>query len=196
MCSPSKEIYREHVLYNFSEEGFLASNLVQTAGSAPLPESHTGVDGNRRACIQDALSEAKERMLTIFIHTRFRIPSRGSAIEGGSSERFKSDYPYTFSDTDYLRAEINFLPFLDAGFVALADTRSHKECFVVFRIMQEDLAHKIRSTHVDFEPEGYRSRNLSPHQERFQENQNSKGPFKKNDPIRSGANQKDDDKQE
>lgn len=154
-CTPSELLYKEHALYNFTDEGFLSQDMVQTLGSSPYPGLALGSRGIKRVCTEEALKKARLKMLRIFLHTYFRIPPADSSYIN-DSDQFNRDYPLEFSRADYIKAEIDFLPVLEKGYIALQDTRSSDECYVVFRIRESNIIHVIRSSGVSFLPKGIR----------------------------------------
>ena len=151
-CSPSPYLLNKHAVYNFTDQGFLTPDLLQTRGGASLPR-HADIREARRICLERALHRAVRRALCVLLHTHFDIGVEGSvrpnAVEGG----FATDYPHPFTERDYIRAEIDFGPILRKGFIALQDLRSAQECTIVFRIMDSDLPGQIRGLKLTFTPE-------------------------------------------
>jgi hypothetical protein len=147
-CTPSPEIYRQHVTYNFRDEGFLDPDTLQIFGESAYRNIEEGDAAVRNLCIEDAYREARKKTLSVFMHTYFKIPP---SAKSGQSD-FGKDYPYNFSDKDYIRAEIDFGPLLEKGFIAMQDIQSVKSCFIIYRIREKDLAEKIRSQKVTFDP--------------------------------------------
>ncbi len=156
-CEPSPYIYHEHVVYNFSSEGFLAPDLLQTVGVAPLDREREQAPGSARsACVKNATRAARRRALRVLLHTHFNLPGsreEQAASQAGDLER---DYPFPLTERDLIRGEIEFAGLLERGYIALQDLRAARECTIVFRIKGRDLPGEIRSTPVDFEPEGMR----------------------------------------
>ncbi len=152
-CTPSEGLIKEYALYNFTDEGYLTHDVVQTRGTAIYRPLMTGNRGIRRVCTDEATRQAKERMLSIFLHTHFGLKaiSRGYSSDG---KQFERDYPHKFSDSDLIKAEIEFEPILNTGFIALQDTRSAEECVVVFRIIQKNILSAIKDHELTFTPEG------------------------------------------
>lgn len=150
-CTPSPILFKEHALYNFSEEGFLSGDLVQTIGTSPYPGDLVGKEGVRRMCLQLARDNARNRMLTIFLHTYFDIPPTNN--QKSIENTFQEDFPMTFNSTDLIRAEVDFQELLKDAYVALQDSRNPKKCSVVYRIMKANLPDSIRDTKTTFVPE-------------------------------------------
>jgi len=146
-CTPSSVIYKENVIYNFSDEGFLAPDMLQTVGEAPVERYDAGIDAARTLCLEEAFYRARERALRVMLHTTLRIPA-AATTQGRDS--FESDYPVHFRETEYYRALIDFKKLIEKGYIALQDSRSTERCYVVFRLKQEKLAESIRSTKLTF----------------------------------------------
>ena len=150
-CTPSPYLVQKHAVYNFTDEGFLTPHLLQTIGRGSLAEDQDIMTA-RRLCLEEALHQAVRHALSVFMHTYFEIEAVQSKLSG-SGVSFAADYPSTFTERDYIRAEIDFRPLLKEGFIALQDARSREECTVVFRIRQDDIPHRIRNMKVTFRPE-------------------------------------------
>lgn len=150
-CRASDVIMREHVWYNFDTEGFLSPDVLQTIGRSTLKDSPRSLEGEKRHCLERALHQAERRALTVFLHTYFNLPPRKGSLTGQPGEAFRQDYPSPISERDYLRAEVDFKPLLDQGFIALQDSRSMEECTVVYRIVKDDLSREVRSMVVTFQ---------------------------------------------
>jgi len=148
-CRPSEVIYKEHVIYNFTSEGFLMRDVLQTVGKAEVTRLDAGLDAGRSRCLEEALYRARNRALRIMFHTNLDIPGgNGQGITDTSS--FNSDYPVEFSERDYIRANGDFSEILTKGYIALQDSRSSSNCMVVFRIMEKDLIDKIKKVNLTF----------------------------------------------
>lgn len=141
-CSPSEIIYKEHVIYNFTSEGFLMPDVLQTIGRADVTRLDAGLDAGRSRCLEEALYIAKNRALRVMFHTNLDIPGRG--------ETFDADYPVIFSEREYIRGNVDFSPVLAKGYIALQDSRSSSSCVVVFRIMEKDLIQNIKKVNLTF----------------------------------------------
>ena len=153
-CDPSPYIYHEHVLYNFSDEGFLAPGMLQTIGVAPLERQKEDAPGvARSACVKRAARMARRRALRVVLHTRFDLPG-GQGPGGQTAQGLEQDYAFPLTERDYIRGEIAFAELLGRGYIALQDLRSARECSIVFRIKGDDLPGEIRSVAVSFRPEG------------------------------------------
>jgi len=141
-CNPSEVIYKEHVVYNFTSEGFLMPDVLQAVGRADVTRLDAGLDAGRSRCLEEALYNAKNRALRVMLHTNLYIP--------GGGDSFDADYPVNFSEGEYIRANVDFSDILSKGYIALQDSRSSSSCFVVFRIMEKDLIKKIKRVDLTF----------------------------------------------
>ncbi len=153
-CQPSSFLVKQNVTYNFTTEGFLSPNVLQTVGQAEIESRRYG--GSRaahRLCLNTALRTAKERSLRVMLHTHFDVRPGQERSSGVDSGDFARDYPLDFSERDLIRAELDFRDLLEQGFIALQDNRSRASCSVVFRIEGEDLPAQIRSVSLTFRPE-------------------------------------------
>jgi hypothetical protein len=145
-CAPTEFIYKENVYHNFSEEGFLAADMVQTIGIAGVTRHEAGLEAARTRCLEDAYLVARDRAVSIMLHTNLEIPP---SSKYGSGD-FESDYPFRFNQKELLLGAIDFEPILKEGFIAMQDSRSPTECTVVFRIRREKLADTIRFVTLTF----------------------------------------------
>ena len=142
-CQTSSFLLYREVRYNFTSEGFLSPDLLQTIGKAHLPEDAAG-RAARRACRSEALAIAQRRMLRVFLHTRLRLrPGFGSALGQGSS--FERDYPVHFSPLELFEARIRFSELLRRSYIAVEDFRSKNTCLLVLRLSGNDLPAEIRN---------------------------------------------------
>lgn len=148
---PSDVLYKRYALYNLEEEGYLASDIVQTLGKSQST-ADAGKVQRDRICAQKALEKAQFRMARIFLHTRLSIPP---VPVTGNRASFDQDYPVQFSDRDLFLATIDFAPILQKGYIALQDTSDGNVCTVVFRIRDADLIEEIESIELSFRPESY-----------------------------------------
>jgi hypothetical protein len=149
-CSPfqaSEVYYKRDALYNFLEEGFLAPDILQTAGSSIMRSSDGQLHEMRQACLNRAAEMAHDRMVSIMLHTRFHIPG-GSKNEKGD---FRQDYPHIFSDREILLGSIDFADLLNRSFLAFQDF-SENGCQVSLRLIESDLSKKIRQRPMSFRP--------------------------------------------
>lgn len=150
-CSPfrpAEVLYKRDALYNFLEEGFLADDLLQTAGAS----NYRSEDGNlaeiRARCLERARDMALDRMVSIMLHTRFNI--RGQLASGQAGD-FGRDYPRRFTDRDTTRGAADFADLLQHHFVAYEDLSSSERCLVTIRILQPSITRVIRSHPVSFQ---------------------------------------------
>lgn len=151
-CTPSGVYYKRYALYNFEDEGFLASDLVQTIGTSEMPRLDTGIIQKRRQCLNAALDNARDRMISIFLHTHQDIDGSGVPVDA-SMNPYSSDYPVVFSARDIMLGTVTFRNLLDSAFIALQDSRSQKSCTIVLRIIDEDISTKIRAVDLEYELE-------------------------------------------
>ena len=160
-CQASSFLYRNHVTYNFTDEGFLSTHVLQTIGESEIEPSAYGTARDDRLCANRALNRARERALVVILHTYYDIePIRGSS--GSSTNTYANDYPHEFRPSELIRAEVYFRPILERGFIALQDNRARKDCTVVFRIEGPNLPGEIRSLPVTYEPDSLRRTHLNP----------------------------------
>ena len=150
-CNPDPAILRRYALYNFEDEGFLTPDLLQTKARISLP-GHPGKDTDT-LCLYRVRRKAERRALQIFLHIYFDLPAKDAA-----SWDFLTDYPQSFTERDYLRAEVDFRPLLEKGYIALQDRRDQKTCSIVFRIRESNLSLKIRELPLTFRPEIFREK--------------------------------------
>lgn len=149
-CSPfqpSEIYYKRDALYNFLEEGFVAPNILQAAGRSTMRAQDGSLHDIRQACLNRAREMAHDRLVSIMLHTRFRIPG-GSGNEKGN---FKQDYPHVFTDREILLGAIDFADLLQHAFVAFHDF-DENGCLVTLRLLEPDLSQKIRNHPVSFRP--------------------------------------------
>lgn len=147
-CTPSALIERKYVTYNFRDEGFLSPRMIQTVGKSNYASGELTVEAARVHCSQNALYMARDRMLRVFIHTKFNL--KGQRATGTSG--FDRDYPAALSERELLRAETDFGPLIDRGYIALQDVRAADSCSIVYRLEGEDLSKEIRSIETTFQP--------------------------------------------
>lgn len=124
---------------------------MQTIGRAVPIEDNRPIT-ERRSCLENAMSQAVERCLSVFLHVNLDIRQLQEK-EGLTEANFQRDYPKNFTRRDLIRARIDFEPLLKQGFVALQDARSPEYCTVVFRIQISDLPSQIRDIKLTFKPE-------------------------------------------
>lgn len=151
-CSPfqpAEVLYKRDALYNFLEEGFLADDLLQTAGSSTYRSEDGGMDEIRGRCLERARDMALDRMVSIMLHTRFKIRGQLATAQSGN---FSLDYPRRFSDRDTSRGASDFADILQHHFVAFEDISSPERCLVAIRVLQPSIAKVIRSHPVSFQP--------------------------------------------
>ena len=149
---PSDVVYKKYALYNLNEEGYLASDLVQTRATAQVGNVDSGKVQRDRICVHRALEAAQFRMARIFLHTNLSIPP---VPVTGNRASFDQDYPVRFSDRDLFLATIDFAGVLEKGYIALQDTSDANACTVVFRIRQSDLIDEVKEVSLTFLPESY-----------------------------------------
>ncbi len=156
-CQPSRFLEKRFVTYNFQDEGFLSNHVLQTVGQQSMnPQIHGGTDGARRLCLSAAERAARERSLRVMLHTRLNLQSNQPTELDFGASTFERDYPLEFTARDMIRAELDFRPLLDRGFIALQENRSRDACSVVFRIESRgdlDLPAEIRAVRLSFQPE-------------------------------------------
>ncbi|MBI3394888.1 MAG: hypothetical protein HY042_03555 [Spirochaetia bacterium] len=151
-CRPSQVVYADRVQYNYKDEGFLSPDVLQTIAKANTGPSLT-LEQGRQECIREAESKAKRRALRVILHTRFMIKARksGPSLTGS---RFEDDYPFSFTERDFIRGELDFEALLGTGYIALQDARESETCTVVYRIEGTDIPALVRMQRVTFRPEG------------------------------------------
>ena len=187
-CQPSRFLEKRHVTYNFEDEGFLSTHLLQTVGSVSLDETSRGTASARRLCLSRAEHEARRRSLRVILHTFFEIPgTAGGALLTGTNT-FDRDYPIAFTERDLIRAELDFRELLNRGFIALQENRKRDACSVVFRIesaADQDLPDEIRSVRLTFEPENQQLWRKQPRarQTREQSGTENPGDFQQGNPT-------------
>lgn len=153
-CAPSPFLLQKYAVYNFSDQGYLTPDLLQTIGRAKAQDHPDGPAAARRLCLETALKQALQNTLSVLMHTHFDIQAR---TESTTIQRntFQGDYPFQFTDRDYTRAELDFRPLLKKGFIALQDARTAGNCTIVFRIAEANLPNKVRSMSLTFKPENF-----------------------------------------
>ena len=154
-CRQSEFSRKRYVDFNFTDEGFLSSSLLQTIGYASYQSAARGSRNDERLCLELAQREARERLLRVILHLYFDIDSKSKfdKQKGGRSatrNSFAADYPASFSRDELLRAELAFQPLLQNAFIALEDSRDPKQCMVVCRIKAKNLPQEIRQLKVNF----------------------------------------------
>lgn len=164
-CTPSEVYYKRYALYNFDDEGFLAADLVQTIGKSKMPQIEAGLIQRRRLCLNSALDEARDRMVSIFLHTNQDI--RASPLATNADENsYITDYPVQFSRRDIMLGTATFRQLLDTAFIALQDSRSEKSCTIVLRIIDDKIIDKINQYRLAYElesvPEKDQNENRNP----------------------------------
>lgn len=150
-CSPfrpAEVLYKRDALYNFLEEGFLADDLLQTAGTSTYRSEDGNLGEIRGRCLERARDMALDRMVSIMLHTRFNI--RGQ-LSSGQVGDFARDYPRRFSDRDTIRGSADFADLLGQHFVAYEDLSSAERCLVTIRVIRPSIARVIRSHPVSFQ---------------------------------------------
>lgn len=171
-CKASPFLEKRHVTYNFQDEGFLSSRVLQTVGRSQLEaDASWGTAGARRRCLATAQQIARERTLRVLLHTRLNLqgnqPEQAPEVDGLGGSSFERDYPLNFSPRDLLRAEIDFRALLDRGVIVLEENRQRDSCSVVFRIESpaateaaagatdvfRDLPSEIRAVPLSFAPQ-------------------------------------------
>ncbi|MBX7059804.1 MAG: hypothetical protein K1X75_17200 [Leptospirales bacterium] len=144
-CTPSAELQRMGVAYNFLDEGFLDRHTLQTLGRSQMESSGGGLDADRSRCLTRALDEARLRAVRAMLHLRDSIPPLATDSSYNQSA-FESDYPRRFPEAELRRAQSEFAALLERGYIALQDARSQDSCKLAFRIVGEDLPREIRAT--------------------------------------------------
>ncbi|MCB1172598.1 MAG: hypothetical protein KDK39_03480 [Leptospiraceae bacterium] len=135
------------VYYNFSDEGFLSRDILQTKGQSRMPAA-LNENLARKKCLQSATQQARERLLRVCLHTSLAIPPSKNQTLGLAQDAFDSDYPVQFTGSQLLIAEITYAELLDQSRVILADTRSRENCQVVLRLQAPAVADQIRDIAV------------------------------------------------
>jgi len=147
-CTPSVVIERKYVTYNFSDEGFLSPGMIQTIGKSVYAKGEPTLDASRLHCLENALVQAREKMLRIMVHTKFRLKAGSGQLTG-----LEKDYPRPLSQRDMMRADADFGSLLDRGYIALQDVRSTDSCSIIYRLVGENLPEEIKSVETTFKPE-------------------------------------------
>ncbi len=151
-CTPSEIIKKQYVTYNFKDQGFLDRDTLQVTGQSGYRKTEAGSEDLRRICTEDAYRNARKKALSAIMHVYFRIPPSSGSMQS----EFDADYPFRFTETDYLRAEIDFGPVLQNGFIVMQDTASPDTCYILYRITEPDITGKIRESSVTFTPVNYK----------------------------------------
>ena len=148
-CTPSALIEKKYATYNFTEEGFLSPRLIQTIGKSRYPVGSYTIDSSRMRCLENSLEMARERMLRIFVYTRFGLKARKTKDQ----RTFDDDYPHALSARTLRRAEADFSVLLDRATIALQDARSQESCIVVYRLAGDSLPEEIKAVQTTFVPD-------------------------------------------
>lgn len=147
MFQPSEIYYKRDALYNFLEEGFLSSDIVQAAGSSKFKANDGTVDQIRLKCIKRAEDIAIDRLVSMMLHTKLGIGSKSADTAGN----FAADYPHNFTDREILLASIDFAPLLNQSFIAFQEFSDSGRCTTVIRIIEPNIVNSILAVRLSFD---------------------------------------------
>ena len=152
-CKTTEFLKKRFVDYNFTDEGFLTTDVVQVISKANFISETSSIENDRKVCLILAQRNAVKKILSIFLHIKFNLGTTSNlALNKTKFQTFIDDYPITFSEIDYLKAEINFLEWVNKAEIVIQDTRTQNECMVVVRINDKNLNKKIHNAKVNFYP--------------------------------------------
>lgn len=136
-CLSTSSIYDKYIDFNIEDEGFLDHDTLQVIGLSEIRYDDENKSLVLKKCLHRAETIAKERMVSIMIHTHFNIKGNKNA---GS---FLEDYPQKMTKAEIVYWSLYFEPLLKNSYIFLEQT--HKEyCKVVLRIKEKNLIQKIK----------------------------------------------------
>ncbi len=140
-CAPSTFLTKRFVDYNYTTEGFLDSSTIQVIAEEEFQSSRGTIKKDKELCIELAQRKAIKRMLRLFLHINKKIiPNKKTS----SNTSFEEDYPKTFTEEEYMFAELRFNHYLKEVKIILEDTRKQGKCLIVARISKDKIAEKLR----------------------------------------------------
>jgi hypothetical protein len=139
-CYPSSVYVKKYVYYNISDEGFLNHDTLQTIGISELRNDSDDLNLIQNKCYNRAENKAKERMVSILIHTHNSIPTKNKS----ETQSFLEDYPKNFSKTDLIYWSIYFQDLLVKTYIPFQKIENNR-CIVVLRLEEENLLDKIQN---------------------------------------------------
>lgn len=154
-CRQSQFLRKRYIDFNFRDEGFLSPSLLQTLAYASYQSGKVGSRNDERMCLELAQRKARKRLLRVILHLYFNIDSKSRlnkkmGEQSVTKHSFNTDYPFSFSADEFLRAELAFNPILRKAFIALQDSRDPKRCMIVYRVKAKDLSQEIQNLKVNF----------------------------------------------
>ncbi|GIX41455.1 MAG: hypothetical protein KatS3mg129_1188 [Leptospiraceae bacterium] len=139
-CKPSSVFVKKYVQYNIEDEGFLNHNVLQTIGISELRNDAEDKLTIQNKCLLRAENIAKERMISILIHTYLSIRSNSKT----EINTFQEDYPEKFTKADLIYWSLFFQPLLTKVTVPFQQIKDNY-CKVVLRLEESDLLSKIKN---------------------------------------------------
>ncbi len=139
-CHQSSVFIIKYIDYNLQDEGFLNHNVIQTIGVSELRNDAKDKPSMQEKCLIRAENIAKERLVSVMIHTNKGIRSTIKS----NAKTFNEDYPKKFSKGELIFWSLFFQPLLEKSKIVFQEIH-HNSCKVVLRLQDEGLLEKIRN---------------------------------------------------
>lgn len=124
---------------------------MQTIAISDIQFDPNGKIISKKNCQNTARLLAQKRILKVFLHTKYSIPSNNA--QSLNSNAFLADYPREFTNDEYLDAEIDFAELMSKAYIVLVDFRSKTQCKIILRISGIDLPYQIKNTKSKYNPD-------------------------------------------
>jgi len=139
-CNQSSVFIVKYIDYNIQDEGFLNHNVIQTIGISELRNDAEDKPSMQEKCLIRSENIAKERLVSVMIHTHQSIRSNVKS----NAKTFNEDYPEKFSKGELIFWSLFFQTLLEKSKIVFQEIHQNS-CKVVLRLQEEGLLEKIRN---------------------------------------------------
>lgn len=136
-CRSSSPIYDKYIDYNIDDEGFLNHNTLQSIGVSEIRNDDENKNLIHQKCLYRAETIAKERMVSMMVHTHFGMVGKRGA------NSFIEDYPEKITKAEIVYWSLFFEPLLIKSYLFLEQIKDN-HCKIVLRINEKNLLTKIK----------------------------------------------------
>lgn len=151
-CKISEVHTIKYTQINVTDEGFLNHNLLQTIGISNIRNDAQNLIEIQKKCYYRAEMIAKQKMISIFIHTNQSI--KGQSLYSEINANFSKEYPMQFTKEELIFYSLSLEELLSK--VELVYQEIYKnQCKVVLRVQEEDLLNKIKTIKFKFLSKNY-----------------------------------------
>ncbi len=137
LCKGTSPFYDKYIDYNIQDEGFLNHDTLQTIGISEIRNDDENKNFIHQKCLYRAETIAKERMVSVIVHTYFSIKGNKNA------NSFLGDYPQKITKAEIVYWSLYFEPLLINSYIFLEKIHE-TQCMVILRLKEKDLIKKIK----------------------------------------------------